>query len=207
MWYAEAKKQCERNRQQIFAYNFDAFPNFDALMKNEDYVANLEELAGLNFRLRLFESKNPHDQYVFDVVSGDYSDTDLGNQIITGTGIASPEYRKTLSKHMNDMLDMSIPLENPQMCMLLLERVRLRYGYDDKAKFQQYDQTGIPRDVKVYAIHKTALTDIRDDPDCAYEQSLKTLVIHDTTRELPLSQAFKDMGRDTTPRKELTYQY
>ncbi|MBA0369464.1 hypothetical protein D7Y42_01905 [Stenotrophomonas maltophilia] len=97
-------------------------------------VDQIKELAGLNMRLKLFESKVERHREAFDNISGDYNDLEIGKQIMTNTGIAGPQSRATLPQNMRDMIDTSIPLLNSQLCDVFLERVRERFNLPSDAQ-------------------------------------------------------------------------
>lgn len=133
MWYSSAKETQQLLESEIARLSavYDKAGNAPSL---EGMVDQIKELAGLNLRLKLFESKVERHREAFDNISGDYNDLEIGKQIMTNTGIAGPQSRATLPQNMRDMIDTSIPLLNSQLCDVFLERVRERFNLPSDAQ-------------------------------------------------------------------------
>ncbi|WP_180882232.1 hypothetical protein [Stenotrophomonas maltophilia] len=133
MWYSSAKETQQLLESEIARLSavYDKAGNAPSL---EGMVDQIKELAGLNMRLKLFESKVERHREAFDNISGDYNDLEIGKQIMTNTGIAGPQSRATLPQNMRDMIDTSIPLLNSQLCDVFLERVRERFNLPSDAQ-------------------------------------------------------------------------
>lgn len=133
MWYSSAKQTQQLLESEIARLStvYDKAGNAPSL---EGMVDQIKELAGLNLRLKLFESKMERHREAFDNISGDYNDLEIGKQIMTNTGIAGPQSRATLPQNMRDMIDTSIPLLNSQLCDVFLERVRERFNLPSDAQ-------------------------------------------------------------------------
>lgn len=132
MWYSGAKINQRKLEEEISRLSlvYDADGTANSL---EGMVDQIKELTGLNLRLKLFESKVERHREAFDNISGDLNDLEIGKQILTNTGIAGPQSRASLPRTMRDMMDSSIPLLNPLLCDVFLQRIRDRFDLPSDA--------------------------------------------------------------------------
>lgn len=191
MWYSSAKETQQLLESEIARLSavYDKAGNAPSL---EGMVDQIKELAGLNLRLKLFESKVERHREAFDNISGDYNDLEIGKQIMTNTGIAGPQSRATLPQNMRDMIDTSIPLLNSQLCDVFLERVRERFNLPSDAQlFVRVSWEN--HAVRMQSVKDDVVTFVHNDTGATHAVAASKVYLDGGDRSVSLSSVLHQM--------------
>lgn len=191
MWYSSAKETQQLLESEIARLSavYDKAGNAPSL---EGMVDQIKELAGLNLRLKLFESKVERHREAFDNISGDYNDLEIGKQIMTNTGIAGPQSRATLPQNMRDMIDTSIPLLNSQLCDVFLERVRERFNLPSDAQvFVRGSWEN--HAVRMQSVKDDVVTFVHNDTGATHTVAASKVYLDGGERSVSLSSVLRQM--------------
>ncbi|CCP15443.1 hypothetical protein predicted by Glimmer/Critica [Stenotrophomonas maltophilia RA8] len=198
MWYSSAKQTQKLLESEIVRLSsvYDKAGNARSL---EGMIDQIKELAGLNLRLKLFESKVERHREAFDNISGDYNDFEIGRQVMTNTGIAGPQSRAKLPQNMRDMIDTSIPLLNAQLCDVFLERVRERFNLPSDAQlFVRGSWENHP--VRMQSVKDDVVTFLHNDTGATHSVASSKVYLHGGERDVSISSVLRQMspGRHAT---------
>lgn len=191
MWHSSAKQTQKLLESEIASLSaiYDKAGNAPSL---EGMVDQIKELTGLNLRLKLFESKVERHREAFDNLSGDYNDLEIGRQVMTNTGIAGPQSRATLPKNMCDMIDSSIPLLNPQLCDVFLERVRERFNLPSDAQvFVRGSWEN--HAVRMQSVKDDVVTFVHNDTGATHTVAASKVYLDGGERSVSLSSVLRQM--------------
>ncbi len=191
MWYASAKETQRLLESEIVRLSavYDKDGNAPSL---EGMVDQIKELVGLNLRLKLFESKVERHREAFDNISGDYSDVEIGRQVMANTGIAGPQSRAVLPQNMRDMIDTSIPLLNPQLCDVFLGRVRERFNFpSDSQLFVRGSWES--HAVRMHSWKGDLVTFVHNETGTTHSVAANKVYLRSADRSVSLSSAMRQM--------------
>ncbi|MDH2177975.1 hypothetical protein [Stenotrophomonas sp. GD03654] len=191
MWHSSAKQTQKLLESEIASLSaiYDKAGNAPSL---EGMVDQIKELTGLNLRLKLFESKVERHREAFDNLSGDYNDLEIGRQVMTNTGIAGPQSRATLPQNMCDMIDSSIPLLNPQLCDVFLERVRERFNLPSDAQvFVRGSWEN--HAVRMQSVKDDVVTFVHNDTGATHTVAASKVYLDGGERSVSLSSVLRQM--------------
>lgn len=191
MWHSSAKQTQKLLESEIASLSaiYDKAGNAPSL---EGMVDQIKKLTGLNLRLKLFESKVERHREAFDNLSGDYNDLEIGRQVMTNTGIAGPQSRATLPQNMCDMIDSSIPLLNPQLCDVFLERVRERFNLPSDAQvFVRGSWEN--HAVRMQSVKDDVVTFVHNDTGATHTVAASKVYLDGGERSVSLSSVLRQM--------------
>ncbi|WNV16778.1 hypothetical protein [Stenotrophomonas maltophilia] len=157
-------------------------------------------LTGVRFRSRLLEQPTSRCVSEVKALCENITDLDIGNQIISRTGVGSVECRSSFPQQFGDLLDMSIPPIMPVLSSIFMGRLSERFGLGEDVVASVQRARVERQPVEISSIRDDYVEfNVKGDDENRWYVPLKDVLLEGNGRAISMDSALAQMSARIQP--------